>query len=37
MIEKDHSLSICRQAALLGISRSTVYYQPRPVSPADWH
>jgi len=35
MIAKDHSLSIYRQAVLLGISRGSVYYQPRPASPAD--
>jgi len=35
MIERDHKLSIGRQASLLGISRGSVYYQPRPVSDAD--
>ena len=35
MIEREHELSITRQAKLLGISRGTVYYLPRPVSPAD--
>ena len=35
MIVRDHELSITRQAKLLGISRGTVYYLPRPVSPAD--
>lgn len=35
MIDRDHTLSITRQAKLLGISRGTVYYLPRPVSPAD--
>jgi putative transposase len=35
MIDRDHALSITRQAKLLDISRGTVYYQPRPVSPAD--
>jgi len=31
MIAKDHDLPIKRQAQLLDISRSSVYYQPRPV------
>ena len=35
MIDRDHPLSITRQAELLTISRGTVYYLPRPVSPAD--
>ena len=35
MIDREHDLSITRQAKLLGISRGTVYYLPRPVSPAD--
>ena len=35
MIDRDHELSITRQAALLKLSRGTVYYLPRPVSPAD--
>ena len=35
MIDREHELSITRQAKLLGISRGTVYYLPRPVSPAD--
>ena len=35
MIDRDHPLSITRQAELLNISRGTVYYLPRPVSPAD--
>ena len=35
MIDRDHQLSITRQASLLNISRGTVYYLPRPVSPAD--
>ncbi len=35
MIDKDHRLSINRQSALLGISRGSVYYQPRPVSVSD--
>jgi putative transposase len=35
MIHPGHKLSIRRQAELLEISRSTVYYRPRPVSAAD--
>jgi putative transposase len=35
MIDRDHGLSVSRQAQLLGISRSSVYYLPRPASPAD--
>ena len=35
MIDRDHELSITRQAELLKISRGTVYYLPRPVSAAD--
>jgi putative transposase len=35
MIDRDHQLSITRQAQLLGFSRSSVYYQPRLPSPED--
>lgn len=35
MIDRDNSLSIAAQAKLLGMSRSSVYYLPRPTSPAD--
>ena len=35
MIDPEHALSIVRQAKELEISRSTVYYQPRPVPDAD--
>ncbi len=35
MIDRDHGLSIVKQAKVLGISRASVYYLPRPVSPAD--
>ena len=35
MIDRDHELSITRQAKLLDISRGTVYYLPQPVSSAD--
>jgi len=32
MIDKMHGLSISKQAQILGISRSSVYYQAEPVS-----
>ena len=35
MIDRDHTLTVTRQAALLGISRGSVYYLPKPVSDAD--
>ena len=35
MIDRDHALSITKQADLLGMSRSSVYYLPRPTSEAD--
>ena len=35
MIDRDHDLSIARQSQSLGLSRSTVYYKPRPVSADD--
>jgi putative transposase len=35
MIERGHELPVARQAKLLKLSRSSVYYRPRPVSPAD--
>ncbi len=35
MIDRDHALSVTKQAEVVGISRSTVYYLPRPVSPDD--
>ncbi len=35
MIDRDHQLSVTRQAELLGMSRGAVYYLPRPVSAAD--
>ncbi len=34
MIDRDHDLSIVRQAKVLKLARSTVYYEPRPVSAA---
>ena len=35
MIDRDHPLPLVRQAKALGISRSSIYYRPRPVSEAD--
>jgi putative transposase len=35
MIDPEHDLPITQQAEALGISRSTVYYQPRPASAED--
>ena len=35
MIDREHDLPIKRQAEVLKLSRSTVYYQPRPVSAED--
>ena len=35
MIDREHELPISRQAKVLGISRGTAYYQPKPVSPRD--
>ena len=35
MIDRDHELSVSRQARALGISRGSVYYLPRPTSAAD--
>jgi putative transposase len=35
MINRTHKLSVVRQAKLLGLSRSSVYYSPRPVSVGD--
>nr|WP_153039823.1 IS3 family transposase [Pseudovibrio sp. Ad37] len=32
MIDRNHDLSISRQAKVLSLSRSSVYYRPRPVS-----
>ena len=31
MIDRGHDLPLGRQAELLGLSRSTLYYEPRPV------
>jgi putative transposase len=35
MIDRDHELSVSRQAKALGISRGSVYYLPQPTSEAD--
>jgi putative transposase len=35
MINRDHDLPLVRQAELLNFSRSSVYYEPQPVSAAD--
>ena len=34
MINREHELSIGRQAELLQLSRSSLYYKPRAVSPS---
>jgi putative transposase len=35
MIDRDHEVSLTRQAELLGLSRGSVYYAPRPVPDSD--
>lgn len=35
MIDRTHELALTKQAALLGISRGSVYYEPAPVSAED--
>ena len=35
MIDRDHELSVTKQAEVVGIARSTVYYLPRAVPAAD--
>jgi len=35
MIDRDHSLPLRRQAEMLQLSRSTLYYEPRPVPAAE--
>jgi putative transposase len=35
MIDREHNLPIAKQAEVLKISRGSVYYLPRPMSPAD--
>ena len=34
MIDRDHKLPLARQAKAVGISRGSIYYQPRPVGEA---
>ncbi len=35
MIDPSHALALTRQARVLDLSRSSLYYRPRPVSEAD--
>ena len=35
MIDRNHPLPLTKQAEVIGISRSSVYYLPKPVSEAD--
>jgi putative transposase len=35
MIDRSHELALVRQATLLGLSRSRLYYEPRPVPAAE--
>ena len=35
MIDPEHELPIIRQTEILQISRSSVYYKPRPIPEAD--
>ena len=35
MIDREHDLTITKQAEILKVSRGSVYYLPRPVSSAD--
>jgi putative transposase len=35
MIDRDHALSVSKQAELVGISRGSVYYRARPVPESD--
>ena len=35
MIDREHNLPLTRQAEVLQLSRSSLYYRPRPVSAAD--
>jgi putative transposase len=35
MIDRTHPMPVTRQAALLGISRSSVYYHPVPIPDRD--
>ena len=35
MIDRSHELPLTRQAQVLNLSRSSLYYQPQPVSAVD--
>jgi putative transposase len=35
MIDRTHTLPVTKQARALGVSRGSVYYPPKPVSPDD--
>ena len=35
MIDREHALPVSRQVRLVGIARSSAYYEPHPVSEAD--
>ena len=35
MIDRTHELPVVRQAQLLALARSSVYYQPQPMSESD--
>lgn len=35
MTDRNHALSLSRQTDLLGISRGSLYYEPRPTSEDD--
>ena len=35
MIDRGHEIALTRQAAILGLSRGSLYYAPRPVSASD--
>ena len=38
MVDREHpALSTLRQCALMGISRSSVYYRPGPLPKRTWH
>ncbi len=35
MIDRTHNLPLGRQAELLKLSRSSIYYEPQPLPPAE--
>jgi putative transposase len=35
MIDRTHDLPVVRQAELLELARSSVYYEPQPISESD--